>query len=231
MLCFTVAPVSSGVLLSFIIGAVLLILGMGLFTLGVDISMTPMGNEMGAAITRSRKMGIIILCCFLIGMLITISEPDLQVLAQQVASIPNQVLIFAVAAGVGIFMVVAVLRTLFQIKLNRLLIILYILCFVLACFVPKDFIAIAFDSGGVTTGPMTVPFIMAIGVGVAAIRSDRDVYKRQPLHQGQRHCWRWSKPCQLRQKRFGQSRGQLQPYCRSRRGPALALSRRLAGLA
>ena len=172
MLCFTVAPVSSGVLLSFIIGAVLLILGMGLFTLGVDISMTPMGNEMGAAITRSRKMGIIILCCFLIGMLITISEPDLQVLAQQVASIPNQVLIFAVAAGVGIFMVVAVLRTLFQIKLNRLLIILYILCFVLACFVPKDFIAIAFDSGGVTTGPMTVPFIMAIGVGVAAIRSD-----------------------------------------------------------
>lgn len=172
VLCFTVAPVSSGVLLSFIIGAVLIILGMGLFTLGVDVSMTPMGNEMGSAITKSRKMGIIILCCFLLGALVTIAEPDLQVLAEQVATIPNQVLIFAVAAGVGVFMVVAVLRTLFQIKLNRLLIILYILCFVLAFFVPNEFIAIAFDSGGVTTGPMTVPFIMAMGVGVAAIRSD-----------------------------------------------------------
>ena len=172
VLCFTVAPVSSGVLLSFIIGAVLIILGMGLFTLGVDVSMTPMGNEMGSAITKSRKMDIIILCCFLLGALVTIAEPDLQVLAEQVATIPNQVLIFAVAAGVGVFMVVAVLRTLFQIKLNRLLIILYILCFVLAFFVPNEFIAIAFDSGGVTTGPMTVPFIMAMGVGVAAIRSD-----------------------------------------------------------
>lgn len=150
----------------------MLVLGMGLFTLGVDVSMSLMGHEMGAAITKSRKMWLIIICCLLIGALITISEPDLQVLAQQIASIPNQVLILAVAGGVGVFMVIAVLRTLFQIKLNRLLIIFYLLCFGLAFLVPDDFIAIAFDSGGVTTGPMTVPFIMAIGVGVAAIRSD-----------------------------------------------------------
>lgn len=173
VLCFTIAPVSSGVLLSFILGAVLLILGMGLFTLGVDISMTPMGNHMGASITMTKKIGLIALCCFIIGVLVTISEPDLQVLAQQVSSIPNRLLIFAVAGGVGIFLVIAVLRTLFKIKLNHLLFIFYIITFGLAFLVPNEFVAIAFDSGGVTTGPMTVPFIMALGVGVASIRSDK----------------------------------------------------------
>lgn len=108
------------------------------------------------------------------GAIITIAEPDLQVLANQVASIPNQVLIWTVAAGVGIFLAVAVLRVLFHISLSKMLFVLYILLFILSFFSPDSFTAVAFDSGGVTTGPMTVPFIMALGVGLSAARSDKN---------------------------------------------------------
>jgi len=107
------------------------------------------------------------------GFIITISEPDLQVLAQQVPSVPNIVLILAVAAGVGVFLVAALLRMLFGVALSHMLVFFYLLVFGLTFLVPGDFLAIAFDSGGVTTGPMTVPFIMAFGIGIAAIRSDR----------------------------------------------------------
>lgn len=117
---------------------------------------------------------LIVLVSFLMGVIITIAEPDLQVLANQVASIPNQVLIWTVAIGVGLFLVVAVLRVLFHISLSKMLLVFYILLFVLSFFSPDSFTAVAFDSGGVTTGPMTVPFIMALGVGLSAARSDRD---------------------------------------------------------
>ena len=124
-------------------------------------------------ITKSKKVILMIAISFIMGMVITISEPDLQVLAQQVPSIPNMTLILAVAIGVGAFLVVAVLRMLIGKPLNLLLFIFYPLIFILACFVPDSFLSIAFDSGGVTTGPMTVPFIMAFGIGIAAIRSDK----------------------------------------------------------
>ena len=110
---------------------------------------------------------------FIMGLVITISEPDLQVLAQQVPSIPNMTLILAVAIGVGAFLVISILRMLFGIPLSYLLLFFYGIIFVLTMLVPADFLAVAFDSGGVTTGPMTVPFIMSFGVGIAAIRSDR----------------------------------------------------------
>ena len=174
VLCFTIAPVPTEVLLAFLVGAVLLIVGMGLFTLGADTAMTPIGERVGAHMTKSRKVGVVVIVSFLMGVIITVSEPDLQVLANQVPSIPNGVLIGAVAVGVGVFLVIALLRILFGVSLNRLLIVFYIIVFALAAFVPKDFLAIAFDSGGVTTGPMTVPFIMALGVGVASIRSDEN---------------------------------------------------------
>ena len=122
--------------------------------------------------TKSRKLWVVVCVSLLIGIIVTISEPDLQVLAGQVPGIPNAVLIGAVAVGVGIFLVVALLRILFQIPLNGLLIASYIVIFTLAAFAPKDFLAVAFDSGGVTTGPMTVPFIMALGLGVSSTRSD-----------------------------------------------------------
>ena len=174
VLCFSISPMPSDTLLAFLVGAVLLILGMGLFTLGAETAMTPIGERVGARMTQSRKLWVVVAVSLLIGVIITVSEPDLQVLAEQVPSIPNAVLVAAVAIGVGIFLVIALLRILFRVPLQWMLVVFYAAVFILACFVPKDFLAIAFDSGGVTTGPMTVPFIMALGLGVSSIRSDEN---------------------------------------------------------
>ncbi|MBO5057459.1 MAG: DUF1538 domain-containing protein [Lachnospiraceae bacterium] len=173
LLCFTIAPISPSILLAFLIGAVLLIVGMLLFSIGAELSMTPMGERVGTTMTKSKNLFVMILVSFTLGFIITISEPDLQVLAQQVPSVPNMVLILAVAAGVGCFLVIALLRMLFGVALSHLLLVFYAVVFILAYFVPEDFLSVAFDSGGVTTGPMTVPFIMALGVGISAIRSDK----------------------------------------------------------
>ena len=174
ILSFTAAPIPTETLLAFLVGAAMVILGIALFSLGADSAMTPIGERVGAAMTRSRKLWVVAAVGFLMGFIVTVSEPDLQVLAEQVPGVPNAVLIGAVAVGVGIFLVVAMLRILFRIPLNRMLVFFYIIVFAVAAFVPADFLAIAFDSGGVTTGPMTVPFIMALGVGVASIRSDKN---------------------------------------------------------
>ncbi|MBE6032143.1 MAG: DUF1538 domain-containing protein [Clostridiales bacterium] len=173
ILCFSIAPIPGSTLMAFTIGAIFLIVGMGTFTLGAEMSMTPIGEKVGAFMTKSRKLWVVILVSFILGVGITVSEPDLQVLATQVPTIPNGILIGAVALGVGIALVVGLLRILFRIRLSYILIVCYIIVFILAAFVSPEFWAIAFDSGGVTTGPMTVPFIMAFGVGVAFIRSDR----------------------------------------------------------
>ncbi len=172
VLSFTVAPLPTGTLMAFVVGTILLILGMGLFSLGAEISMTPMGEYAGSRLTKKRNLKLIIAASFILGVIITIAEPDLTVLATQIPSIPNMVLIGAVAVGVGVFLVVSILRVVFQINLRWLLIGCYLVVFVLSIFAPSDFIAVAFDSGGVTTGPITVPFIMAFGAGVASIRSD-----------------------------------------------------------
>ena len=168
VLCFTIAPVPNNAMVAFLLGGVMLIVGMGLFTLGSEMSMIPLGQAVGSEITRRRKVWIIAAVGFLIGMIITVAEPDLQVLA-----IENNVIIWSVAVGVGVFLVIALLRIVLGIQLRWLLIGFYIVVFGLAMFVSPDFWAVAFDSGGVTTGPMTVPFIMALGVGVCAVRSDK----------------------------------------------------------
>ena len=173
VLCFSIAPIPNSVLMTFVVGAVLLIIGMMFFTLGAEMAMTPMGERIGTKLTNIRKISVVIVLCFILGLIITISEPDLQVLAEQVPSIPNYTLIIAVATGVGIFLVAAVLRMLFGIPLAHMLLILYPIIFILASIVPQDFLTVAFDSGGVTTGPMTVPFIMALGIGFSAVRSDK----------------------------------------------------------
>ncbi len=173
LLLVTIVPVPAEMLLVFLIGAVLLIVGMGLFTLGAETAMTPMGQYVGAKITKTKKLPIIIFVSLFVGTMITVSEPDLQVLANQISSIPSMTLIWSVALGVGLLLVVAMLRIIFNIKLKYLLIVFYAIVFGVAMFVPDNFIPMAFDSGGVTTGPMTVPFIMALGVGVSSIRSDK----------------------------------------------------------
>lgn len=174
VLCFYVIEVPADILMAFVIGALMLVMGMGLFTLGTDLSMMPVGEYVGSQVTKSRKLWFIIIVSLLVGTIITISEPDLQVLAEQVPNIPNSIIVGAVALGVGIFLVIAMLRIIFAMKLKYMLVFFYVVVFVLACFVPKEFLSVAFDSGGVTTGPMTVPFIMALGVGVSSIRADKN---------------------------------------------------------
>lgn len=173
LLSFSIAPMPPGILLLFLFGAVLLVIGMMFFTLGAELAMTPMGEKIGTKMAKIPRVSIILFLCFTLGFVITISEPDLQVLAEQVPAIPNHILILAVAGGVGMFLMVAMLRMLFSQALSVLLFLFYSIVFFLTYFIPKDFLAVAFDSGGVTTGPMTVPFIMALGIGFAAVRSDR----------------------------------------------------------
>lgn len=174
LLSFTITPVETHVILLFIIGAVLLTFGMGIFTLGAETSMTVMGERMGASLSKSKNIWFIALISFLVGTIITIAEPDLQVLATQITEVPSLVLILAVVIGVGIFLAVAMLRIVFQIKLSKLLFILYLLIFIVALFVPEDFLPIAFDTGGVTTGPITVPFLIALGIGAASVRGGKE---------------------------------------------------------
>lgn len=166
-------PMPANMLFAFLIGAVFLIFGMGLFTLGADISMMPMGEKIGAHIIKSKHYFILIPVVFLIGSLITVAEPDLSVLASQFANIGDWTIILTVAAGVGLFLVLALLRVLKGISLSKILIICYISVFAIASLVPKYIIPVAFDSGGVTTGPITVPFIMALGIGFATVRGSK----------------------------------------------------------
>lgn len=167
-------PLEIGAVALFLVGAFLVILGLGLFQMGAEMSMTPLGEGIGEQLMKKRSLPLMIAVCLIMGILITVSEPDLQVLANQVASIPNQTLIWTVAAGVGIFLVTAVLRILLRIPLSKMLTVCYIGLFFVALIAPTEFLAVAFDSGGVTTGPMTVPFIMALGIGLSASRGDKD---------------------------------------------------------
>ncbi|POP31042.1 DUF1538 domain-containing protein [Lactonifactor longoviformis] len=174
ILSITIAPLTPGALILFIFGAVLLILGMGFFTLGVDMSMIPMGEGIGVQMSKSKTILISLAVCLILGILITVAEPDLQVLANQVPAVPNPVLIFTVAAGVGIFLLLAEVRMLFQIPLSYTLVFFYAIIFLMAFCTPDSFVPVSFDSGGVTTGPVTVPFIMALGIGMASVRSDKN---------------------------------------------------------
>ncbi|MBQ8918956.1 MAG: DUF1538 domain-containing protein, partial [Acidaminococcaceae bacterium] len=168
ILSVTIVPMPTHVVMAFLYGCILLMIGMVFFTIGSEQAMEPMGKQVGARITKTRKLYLILPLGFLLGFMITISEPDLQVLANQVQSIPNSVLILSVSGGVAFFLLAALIRMVVGISLQRMLLFFYVLTFVVAFFAPPDFLAVAFDSGGVTTGPMTVPFIMAFGVGVSA---------------------------------------------------------------
>ena len=169
---------SAAELITFSIGAVLLIVGIGLFNMGADLAMTPMGTHVGAGLSRQKKLGLLLGVCFVLGMLITIAEPDLQVLANQVSAVMNgTVLIYTVGIGVGLFLVVAILKIVFRKSLSHILMLFYMLLFALALMLVVNgneaLLPVAFDSGGVTTGPITVPFIMALGVGISNVLGDR----------------------------------------------------------
>lgn len=154
---------------AFCIGAAMLILGMALYSLGTEIAIEPVGDQLGAKISRIKKPWLILIICFVIGVVVTIAEPDLGVLASQVDSINKWVLIVTVAVGVGVFMLLAVLRIFLKIDIKWVFLAAFAVVFILVCFVAQGFVPLSFDSGGVTTGPITVPFILAFGTGVSTV--------------------------------------------------------------
>ena len=168
LLSISIAPLTPGALILFLFGAVLLVAGMGLFTLGVDMSMLPMGEGVGVELAKRKRMGIPLLVCFILGVVITIAEPDLQVLAHQIPSIPNMTLILAVALGVGVFLSLALIRIRRKIPLSRVLLVCYIIVFILAFCTPDTFLSVAFDSGGVASGPMTTTFLLPLATGACS---------------------------------------------------------------
>lgn len=165
----------SSIIISFVISSILLVFGISLFTFGADISMMLIGEKLGEKLIKSKKIIFILFVILAIGIAITIAEPDLRVLAQQIPSIPTDTLILTVSVGVGIMLMIAALKILFKLDLRTILIISYALVFGLLFFVPSDFIPIAFDSSGVTTGPVSVPFILALGIGFTSLRTDSNV--------------------------------------------------------
>ena len=175
LLMVSIVPISGELFFMFFVGTVMLVVGIGLFTLGADTSMIIIGEKIGAKLVRLKKVWIILPVCFVIGVLVTVAEPDLKVLADQTPIVDTQIMIWAVGIGVGLFLALAFLRIFLQIRINVLFIILYALVFIFACspLISPSFIPTAFDSGGVTTGPITVPFIMALGLGLSSIRGDK----------------------------------------------------------
>ncbi|UQZ91301.1 DUF1538 domain-containing protein [Deltaproteobacteria bacterium Smac51] len=178
ILNFTIAPLESGQLPQFIMGGALLILGLSIFLVGADIGMVPFGQAVGSSLTYLRKLPPMLIAAFAIGFAITIAEPDVQVLATQVTGVVPTIdksrLLFSIAAGVGLFVMIGIIRIVLQMSLRLMLVVFYVLLFVAAYFVDTGFVCIAFDSGGATTGPVTVPFIMAMGLGVAATAKKKE---------------------------------------------------------
>ena len=172
------ATLSVTEMVAFSLSAVALIVGIALFNLGADLAMTPMGEHVGTGLTKSKKMTVLVLVCFVMGLLITVAEPDLSVLAEQVQAVMNgTLLIIIVGVGVGLFLVLGVLKILFHKNLSQLLMFFYLALFALCAMLMDGkafFLPLSFDSGGVTTGPITVPFIMALGVGIASTVGGRD---------------------------------------------------------
>ena len=177
VLAFTVAPIGAMLIIRFVIGGVLLIFGLAAFLLGVDIGIQPIGEQTGAALTSKKNVFLLLAVSFAIGFLVTVAEPDIQVFGDQIHSVFNAVekmrLVFMIAFGVGVFIVFGLLRTVLHLPIKIVLLIFYAVIFGVAFLAPASFRGIAIDSGGATTGPMTVPFILALGVGVAAVRSKR----------------------------------------------------------
>lgn len=175
LLNFTIVPLQSSVIFKFIVSGFLIIAGLTLFLSGVDMGITPMGERAGAALTAKKSIGLLLSCSFVIGVFVTIAEPDVQVLVDQVRSVASYInkwlMIVMIALGVGLFVALGILRTMLAIPLKIFLAGSYILLFALEFFTVAELQGISFDSGGATTGPMTVPFIMALGLGVAAVRS------------------------------------------------------------
>lgn len=174
ILQFTIIWLPMELFLQFLIGALMVGIGLILFLLGVNVGLQPVGELIGSTLSKTKKVWMIILFGFILGVVVTVAEPDVRVLGTQVDNvsggvIPQSILILSVALGVGISVGLAMLRIILNFSIVYLLVAGYAIAFLLALFTPPTFVPISFDSGGVTTGPLTVPFILALGVGVATV--------------------------------------------------------------
>ena len=177
ILNFTLTPMSGSMIIRFLIGAAFIIVGLAVFLLGVDLGITPIGNHMGSFITKSNKLVIVVLAGMALGFFISIAEPDLHILANQVDSvtdglIPKISIVIVVSIGIAVLLGTGLGRIVKGFPLYKLLTILYLIILVLSFFTSREFLAISFDASGATTGAMTVPFIMALAIGVTAMRKD-----------------------------------------------------------
>ncbi len=170
---FFIEPMPSALVWQFIIGSVFFVAGMSLFTLGADTALIPMGENIGSKLSQSKKLWLILAVCAFIGVVITLAEPDLHVLASQLESVGNFTFVLIVALGVGIYFMLAMLRVFFKIPLRLMFAISYGLIMILALIVQQVFVPVAFDASGANTGPITVPFLLALGIGVSAVRGDK----------------------------------------------------------
>ncbi|MBP2242185.1 protein-S-isoprenylcysteine O-methyltransferase Ste14 [Cytobacillus eiseniae] len=171
---FTIIGMPTEIFIQFLIGILMVSIGLILFLLGVNIGLLPIGEMIGSSLPKMGKVWLVVFFGFLLGFVATVAEPDVRVLAKQVATVsdgtvPGNILIYTVALGVAIFVGLAMVRLVFNIPITYILIGGYGLIFLLSAFTPDQFVPISLDSGGVTTGPMTVPFILALGVGVASV--------------------------------------------------------------
>lgn len=178
VLQFTVVFLPMAVFIDFILGAILASIGIYLFLLGVEVGLSPVGEMVGQSLSKTGKLSLILGFGFLLGFVVTIAEPGVQVLSNQVefvsgGEVPGVVLLLFVSLGIGIFVALSLLRMIFNISLLKLLGAGYLVIFILALLTPASFVPIALDAGGATTGAMAVPFILALGVGVTSVLSKK----------------------------------------------------------
>ncbi|MBU3092066.1 DUF1538 domain-containing protein [Clostridium sp. CM028] len=177
LLNFTIIPLETHLILRFLIGAIFIIFGLSIFLLGVDTGVTPIGTLMGSSLAKNSKVLVLVFSGLILGFFITIAEPDLQILASQVStvtsgSITKLSILVVVSIGIAIMLSIGLLRIIYNKSLKKMLTAIYLIIFVLSLFTSSEFLAISFDASGATTGAMTVPFILALALGVSSIKKD-----------------------------------------------------------
>ena len=174
VLQFTVLGMPAFLVWRFLLGALLVTAGLVLFLFGVKVAILPMGEAIGNVLPQIGKLGVILFWAFLLGFTATLAEPPVRVLAGYIeyaseGEIGGNFLIIITALGIGLFISLAILRIVLQIPLHYIFLGGYVIILVLSYFIPPEFVAISFDASGVTTGPVTVPVILSLGLGITAV--------------------------------------------------------------
>ncbi len=177
ILNFTITPLETAIIIRFLIGVVFLIIGLTIFLIGVDIGITPIGNHMGGTLAKSNKLWYVAIAGLILGFFISVAEPDLHILAGQVDSVSSgliakESIVIIVSLGISIMLAIGLGRIVYNIPLYKLLTVIYGIIFILACITSPEFLAISFDASGATTGALTVPFILALAIGVSNLKKD-----------------------------------------------------------